>query len=306
LPSALLVETSGENKNMGGLAAPLNFEGGAIRDLPTFLGLEPAEEPALLYSSTGEQLPPVEVMRSLKEYWETSTSNLGLLVAKTTLMPSIGCWTRLMWRNSEGYIRIRNPHRFGIPRMSNEEDESRGMVLHRLVYILRSIELGGEPHLPRSVDIDHVCRNTACGNPYHLRPLENSINNAMRLQARKAESFLASGQLQVGPIGIEWIDEKVEKSPREDTGIVVATREGPFKIMKADEDPVVLYARREPDEVFDALKPPAPNRRNFKSRARPYKHPKDQAVLVNKNRYKKKKQLTTQQKYKTAMAAQAA
>jgi hypothetical protein len=42
---------------------------------------------------------------------------------------------------------------------------------HKIAYILT---FGG---VPEGLDLDHLCRNRACINPYHLEPVTRSVNN---------------------------------------------------------------------------------------------------------------------------------
>jgi hypothetical protein len=228
-----------------------------------------------LRSSTGEHLPTVKDMMSLREKWLASGTMLGELIAKTTISPTTGCWIKLSekrkgelapsWRNSEGYVVVKNPHRFGLPKRSDEE-EKRGMLFHRLIPTLLCMELGIDPIIGPKKDGDHTCRNKACG--IHVSGMTNKENNLLRLKAVKVEKALISGQMVMGSLGVEWLDTRVSEAQQEDTDLVFTTPEGPYRLMKANDEPIVIYAQREPDDVFDSLRKPSRSNRNFKSRAK--------------------------------------
>ncbi len=241
----------------------------------------PNQEPDLR-SALGEELPSLSDQIAFRDQMANSGTNLGRLASKVTLTTT-GCWTRRLYRNSEGYMQVINPENYGFIVRDDSWYKKAGITLHRLAFILCAIEhpsalpdtedldieyVKANMALPPGTDVDHQCRNTACGNPTHTRAMGNRQNNELKRQAQGLESALFAGQMMIGPIGLDWLDERVAAAKSEDTGLLIATRQGPYRVFKADDQPTATYAKREPDPAFDALPQPAPDRRKFKSRAK--------------------------------------
>jgi hypothetical protein len=74
--------------------------------------------------------------------------------------PNSGCWLWTGAHDAKGYGFCRYP-RDGINVVQNA---------HRVVY---EIERGP---IPNGLDLDHLCRNSACVNPDHLEPVSRSVN----------------------------------------------------------------------------------------------------------------------------------
>lgn len=70
--------------------------------------------------------------------------------------PATGCWLWTGKVSTNGYGRI-------------EASDVR-TAAHRYFYIA----LIGDP--PAGLDLDHLCRNRSCVNPYHLEPVTRSVN----------------------------------------------------------------------------------------------------------------------------------
>jgi len=71
-----------------------------------------------------------------------------------------GCWQWLRYRDRQGYGNVNN----GV---------GQGNVLaHRVAWTLRHGVIAGD------LTIDHICRNTSCVNPDHLRLMSRSENSA--------------------------------------------------------------------------------------------------------------------------------
>lgn len=73
--------------------------------------------------------------------------------------PNSGCWLPLNKLNADGYCRVMVGGRSG-----------RLEQAHRLSY---EIHVGA---IPEGLDLDHLCRNRACGNPGHLEPVSRAEN----------------------------------------------------------------------------------------------------------------------------------
>lgn len=68
----------------------------------------------------------------------------------------------------------------GYGRFTVSHKPNRRMLAHRYAYE----ELVGP--IPEGLELDHLCRNTACVRPDHLEPVTMSENRVRMWQARKA------------------------------------------------------------------------------------------------------------------------
>ena len=69
-----------------------------------------------------------------------------------------GCW---LWRAAL------SEHGYGVIRMSTPR---RMEMAHRVAY-----EMEVEP-IPEGLELDHLCRNPRCVNPFHLEPVTHLVN----------------------------------------------------------------------------------------------------------------------------------
>ena len=92
------------------------------------------------------------------------------------------CW---IWT---GYL---NPKGYGRAPAGKVSDKAKSILTHRAMY---ELYVG---QIPLDLTIDHLCRNTACGNPKHLRILTVSENSKGNGWARKTHC----------PQGHEYTDE---------------------------------------------------------------------------------------------------
>lgn len=74
--------------------------------------------------------------------------------------PFEACWN---WKRS---VSAKGYGRFGI----SHPEGQRIHIAHRVAYEL----LIGE--IPDGLQLDHLCRNPRCVNPYHLDPVTNQVN----------------------------------------------------------------------------------------------------------------------------------
>lgn len=73
-----------------------------------------------------------------------------------------GCWNWIGTLSAEGYAK------FG--------ENSKTVLAHRWIYeFLRA-------DIPAGLELDHLCRNRACVNPWHLEPVTSSINTRRTYQ----------------------------------------------------------------------------------------------------------------------------
>ena len=92
------------------------------------------------------------------------------------------CW---VWT---GYL---NPKGYGRAPAGKVSGKAKSILTHRAMY---ELYVG---QIPLDLTIDHLCRNTACGNPKHLRILTLSENSKGNGWARKTHC----------PQGHEYTDE---------------------------------------------------------------------------------------------------
>jgi hypothetical protein len=102
----------------------------------------------------------------IEEGWRYDQRFLDRLLARCSESPD-GCWVHPKPHPPTGYGRVR--HR-GASQMA-----------HRVVFrLLRS-------DVPTGLQLDHLCRNRACCNPWHLEPVTPKVNTrrARSVQAKR-------------------------------------------------------------------------------------------------------------------------
>jgi hypothetical protein len=91
----------------------------------------------------------------------------------TRVLVQDGCWEWTGWHNTKGYARVQI------------DGDHQGV--HRVIY-----ELVIGP-IPAGMTLDHLCRNTACVNPWHLEPVSLSENvrrqHAARTHCKRGHAF---------------------------------------------------------------------------------------------------------------------
>ncbi len=94
-----------------------------------------------------------------------------------------GCWTWTDRLDKDGY-----GAQFKVG--SHTDGTRRSVRPHRFIYAALL-----EP-IPSGLVIDHLCRNRACQNPFHLEPVTALVNHARGLRAISA--FCTKGHLIAG------------------------------------------------------------------------------------------------------------
>lgn len=82
------------------------------------------------------------------------------MVNRTRFDSPNGCWEWIGFKNSSGYGVLIHP-------------ELGNVLAHRL-----ALHIVGRP-VPAELTVDHKCRNTACVNPDHLRPVFGTTNTML-------------------------------------------------------------------------------------------------------------------------------
>lgn len=269
-----------------------------VRNLESFLQLEPAYEPVLsflnevfedkdqaepsdlyqdlllqcasaavqLRSSTDARLPSVGSQIIQKNYWENSDTGLGVLAREAEISTATGCWTvPEAYRNEKYYAYTWDVRKYGLePR---GKGEYKGMQLHQVAYLLRQQIEAPDFVMPTRGTLDHICRGVredlCCVNPYHDEIVSKGENNQRQRRAHPIEAALFAGQLMFVPTGYEKIDAAVAASEDEDTGLVISTRFGPYRIMKMNEDPAVFRGEPEPERSLSQIRPPKSRYKNI-------------------------------------------
>jgi hypothetical protein len=255
-----------------------------------------------LVSSIDEALPPPELEAFSKERDIETASPLGRLASIAQISTTTGCWAIIdAWRSDKGYSYTWNPLEFGFDPGANSEFT--GVRLHKIAYILHRLTMDPDFILPKRKPLDHICRFTGCCNPRHVKETSTRENNILQRKAHPIEFALAVGHLMLAPTGYDLIDKKAAESSEENTGIVVATRFGPYEVIKLDEDPLIIRGEPLYDDLLAAIRPPSDKKYQRKSRARTPKIFEGQEIVFPKTKYKKKKRPTTKDLYLDSMQA---
>ena len=83
-----------------------------------------------------------------------------LLGEVPTVDPDTGCWTTNVRPGVAGYV----------ARSLTTDGVTKSVYQHRLYY---TAEFG---EIPAGLSLDHLCRNQACCNPWHLEPVDHRTN----------------------------------------------------------------------------------------------------------------------------------
>jgi hypothetical protein len=70
------------------------------------------------------------------------------------------CWEWIAYRDANGY------GRFGVGGRAGRME-----MAHRVAYLLMVDDI------PPGLELDHLCRNRGCVNPYHLEPVTHQVNS---------------------------------------------------------------------------------------------------------------------------------
>lgn len=310
--SSLRVETIGRQTNIPSGDGLATHAAPGVRNLEQWLQLEPATEPALLIpeqntsavdlrAATGKPLPTVQEQLVLKAGLEASNSALAALASRMAISQVTGCWVDVdAWRDDKGYTFTRQPESVGF----NMPNRPRwpGVRLHTIAHLLFMRIRDPGYQKPENIDLDHMCCFPGCCNPHHTEGVTKEENNRRQRIAARIARPLMQGQAMVGPTYVEWLDNAVSDAPDEDTGLIVNTSDGPFRVVKLEDDPPIIRAEPERDDLLLALRPKSARRSPRPSRAKQKMPLKAQEPLFHKNKYTKKKLPTQKDLYRIAFA----
>jgi hypothetical protein len=176
-----------------------------------------------------------------------------------------GCWSIIdAWRDEKGYAFVWKPEEYGYS--VDRTGDFKGISVHRMAYNMKR-RLTGQPDLVRDQQLDHVCRWPGCCNIDHLAIVDHKKNNRLRDQAQRLETAITTGQIILGPTGIDWLDDPLESAPTEDTQVIISTPNGPYRVIKVDDEPLMFRGQPEVSGLLEVVKPPAPKKYERPSRA---------------------------------------
>lgn len=233
------------------------------------LGLpaEPPLEEDVIFSALGEQLASPWDMLDKKERLALYPVALGTLAGRASISMATGCWSVVgEWRNHKGYAFTWKPREYGY-HTNGVAGDFNGVQIHRMAFNMKR-RITGLPDLSRYQHLDHICRWPGCCNIDHLEIVTRDRNNELRDRAKELEQALMVGQTIFGPCGFDWLEQYLMLADKEETNILVTTPDGPRRIIKMNDDPLVFRGQPEPDDLFEAVLPPAPNTEERRSRAR--------------------------------------
>jgi hypothetical protein len=244
----------------GGNFMPTDYEASEYSE--AFLMTQPD-----LHASTGHELPDLYDELQEKCRLENINTPLGSLAAHAEISVTTGCWAIIKaWRDAKGYTFVWNPKELGYD--PGTQTGFSAQKAYRIAYILAQREYDPDFVLKPGTPLDHLCRFTGCCNPHHIEPVTTIENNIRQRLAHPIENALALGQLMLGPTGYDWLDTKTNAAQQEETGIVVNTRFGPYRILKLDDDPVVIRGEALDDDLLNIIRPPSTKKSVRKSRAK--------------------------------------
>ncbi len=213
----------------------------------------------------GDVLPPAADEAARLEQVAGTSPNFGKIFSAMEASKTTGCWydTNRTSRDPRGYFMAssRAAYDLGITRGSGT------IRLHRLSYYGLKAESGVPvEELGLELDVDHICRSTACCNDNHLRAVTKEANNVLKLKADSLENAFAASQIY-GPTTIDWLDAIVSDPSWDNISpYVISTRFGPYRLARTEADPRLVYAVPVADGLLDQLPQPAKSRSQRKYR----------------------------------------
>ena len=236
-----------------------------------------------IYSVLGNRLDDVLSMIEKKDRLAMYPVALGALASTSTISMKTGCWSIVgAWRDEKGYAFTWKPEIYGY--QVDRSGNFKGISAHRMAYNMKR-RATGLPDLTRAQQLDHKCRWPGCCNIDHLEIVDNAKNNKLRDKARAFEAAVTSGQIILGPTGMEWLDGPLEASDTEETNLLISTPAGPFRVIKVDDAPLMFRGEAEPGGLHDMVNPPAPKKYERPSRAKPIRVDAEQKLLFDASNY---------------------
>lgn len=253
-------------------------------------------------SIIGDVLPPIVSQEEQLALMQESEL-MGELMQQARLSKITGCILRPdLFRNQNGYSKVKSS-------VANEIGLGSYTEIQRLSFFLYKTMTTGE--LPtaeeKSMQVDHTCRDGACGNPSHYRLINSKENNQLKDKAGKIEPVIIRGQLFYLTDLLNkmpWLEHAITQEGEELPEKVISTRMGPFALRLASPPEGIVYGERVPCGIFDSLRPLGKNNYVAPSRAKRQRYVKGQKAMYRKDKFTKKTPLPKQKDlYKEAMAA---
>lgn len=237
----------------------------SLQPLDEILALEPLKDD-YVYSILGNQLPDIAGQIEKKNRLAKLPIALGALATKSEICTTTGCWSVVdAWRNDKGYAYIFDPAEFNY--RTEDPLEFNGVQVHRMAANMKR-RLSGRQDLKQREQVDHVCRWGGCCNNDHFQILDHKQNCELRDKAKDLELMIAAGQIILGPVNIEWLDELLISCEEEDTHIIITTPHGPFRLIKINDDPLLFTSKPEISRLQEIVKPPASRKYERPSRGK--------------------------------------
>lgn len=125
-----------------------------------------------------------------KAAFKYKPSQLDWVIQNIVHDPGSGCWHWCGKTAKNGYGRI------------THDGGKRSEAVHRVTY------RGFRGEIPKGLDLDHLCRNRGCCNPFHLEPITRAENNRRGLTGKTtipltAQKYLARSHCKHGHLYTE-------------------------------------------------------------------------------------------------------
>lgn len=126
------------------------------------------------------------------KYWIELTNNreqFQIVVSSNVAVNDDGCWEWMRGGDSSGYAQVAPP------------GKKKKVYAHRLAYE------AFRKFIPRTMQVDHLCRNSKCVNPWHLEPVTCGEN------VKRTVPYVAGSKESACYFGHEFTEENTIQRP---------------------------------------------------------------------------------------------